>query len=248
MSRHYIVLSSSYSTGRRIALHLVDPEPGEYKGCIDTIRSAYGGKRVPFGVHSITTGSSEWGSVVDKDPYFNDVSVIGSLDEFVSLIRRDRYLKGSDVAEYILSKERCTYTRLETLTYLCYADYLCGKGQRLFEDRIYATSEGPTVDTVYAVYSDRCSPGSVTEDKELETPEYMPAKSRIMFSEDGPEKVRSIDGSLDRYRVLTTEALVGLVHGDDTPWAVTDGGKTGQYAVIEDRDIVGYHCNEEPSC
>ena len=244
---HRIILSSSYSTGRRICLHFTDCDERYFSSVLEEVKRAYGGKAVPFSIHMIVTSSKEWRSVVKTDPYFSDVVEIKGIDKFVSLLQKDRYLKGADVARYILSKESCTHTRLEKLTYMCYADYLCEYGQRLFEDEIYAFKFGPVVESVYREYSvhsrmypvERIRYDDDIDDDTLHDEKYkMPIKSRILFSEDGQRKLRSIERSLERYHGYSTDELVQLTHREGTPWFVT---KKGQYQTISDDDIRRYH-------
>lgn len=63
--------------------------------------------------------------------------------------KKDRKLKGIDVAKYILSKTPCTQLKLQKLVYLCFADYLCDTGKELFTDKIYAFKYGPVVDLTH---------------------------------------------------------------------------------------------------
>lgn len=244
---HRIVLSSSYSTGRRICLHFTDCDERTFSSILGKVKGAYGGKAVPLSIHMIVTSSKEWKSVVKADPYFSDVVEIRDVDEFVSLLQKDRYLKGTDVARYILSKGPCTHTRLEKLTYMCYADYYCEFGQRLFEDKIYAFKLGPVVESVYREYSvySRVYPGErihydddIDDDIMHDEKHKMPIKSRIMFSEDGQRKLRSIERSLERYHGYSTDGLVQLTHREGTPWFVTE---KGTYQTISDDDIRKYH-------
>lgn len=247
MVKHCIILSSSYSSGCRIALHFIGDDPS-YEKAIEAVKGAYDGKRVSFGVHILQTEDPSWDSVVKSDPYFDDVKVIGSIDEFVELIRKDRYLKGSEIARYILSKTPCTHTHLQKLTYMCYADYLCETGERLFEDRILAFKFGPVIDTVYQRYKANSheSPGEIIIDnvKEMQGEETLPIMSRLFFAEDGIKKVASIDRTLKKYGSIPTDELVELTHLKDTPWYATD--KSGPYAEISDADIMRLHANESP--
>jgi len=245
MHRHQIILSSSYSTGRRICLHITDCDEESFFALVQKVGQAYDGKDVPFSVHSIVTDSAEWTSVVSNDPYFGDVTVLDSVDDFISLLQKDRYLTGLDVANYILSKESCTHTRLEKLTYMCYAEYLCQYGEKLFLDEIYAFDYGPVIESVYERYSghSRQHPVTPINEPECGKHEKMPIKSRILFSEDGQKKIDSIERSLKYYSSFTTEDLIYLTHKEQTPWKVSRK-LLGQYKKIADDDILRYHMNE----
>ncbi len=267
MIRHCIILSSSYSTGRRICLHYTGDDYSKIDDAITKIRGTYDGKIVPYSTYIVHTDLPDWESVIDKDPYFDDVEVIDTLDEFVERISRDRYLKGLEVARYIMSKYQCTHTRLEKLTYMCYADYLCSTGERLFEDKIYAFSYGPVIDSVYKAFSSEsrehpcCTLDSAKILKDHPTPyvgdfaysnsdsteilkgeSLSPIKSRILFSEDGLMKIESIDRTLKKYEDVATSDLISLTHKDGTPWSVTD--RNVRYAEITDEAILNYHSKE----
>ena len=245
MIRHCIILSSSYSTGRRICLHYTGDDYSKIDDAITKIRGTYDGKIVPYSTYIVHTDLPDWESVIDKDPYFDDVEVIDTLDEFVERISRDRYLKGLEVARYIMSKYQCTHTRLEKLTYMCYADYLCSTGERLFEDKIYAFDHGPVIDSVYKTFSSESREHpccTLDPTKILKGESLSPIKSRILFSEDGLKKIESIDRTLKRYEEVSTVDIVSLTHKDGTPWSVTD--KSVMYAEITDEAILNYHSKE----
>lgn len=252
--KHLIILSSSYSTKRRIVLHFLGEQEESYRKAIDEVRQAYEGKDVRFSLHSIVTGSPEWDSVVERDPYFDDVYVVDTVEEFVELIRRDRYFSGSVVGSYILSVCPCTHTRLEKLAYYCYADYLCATGEKLFEDKIFAFDYGPVVESIYRQYSQESkdSPGSVIKHsgKPLDDDEViqfgkqykMPYRSRIIFAEDGLKKIESIDATLASLKDVSTAELVERTHRDGSPWSHTKPRK--YHTEISDSSITAYHSIE----
>ena len=245
--KHYIILSSSYSTGTRIGLDIVDDTIASEKAT-EAVSKAYGGKHVPFSVHSMCTGSPDWDSVVRYDPYFDDVKMIDSVDRFVELVSCERYLKGTDVAKYILSKKECTHTRLEKLTYLCYAEYLCETGERLFDDKIYAFQYGPVVKSVYEKYRGSAEEDLGPEDdsRKLKTKVGMMAiRSRLMFAEDGISKTYSIDRTLKKYGHMTAKELVRMTHSEQAPW--THVKRTGWHDEIPDDLIKEYHRFEVPN-
>lgn len=114
---HYIVLSSSYSEGTRIALHLPFKDRIDSKvtgDVLDRIRKGIPGTPPMIAVHIKQTDSESWESVRELDSYSIGIKVIGTVDEFIELIRRDRTFKGVDVAKYILSVTKCTHTCPET--------------------------------------------------------------------------------------------------------------------------------------
>ncbi len=225
MITHYIILSSSYSTGKRIALHYVlndKEEDYEIKNAMNVIIQRCG-KDVSVSTHYIETDEISWKSVIKKDYFFKNVKVIDTLDEFTELIQQDRKLLGLDIAKYILSKITCTQLKIQKLVYFCFAEYLCETGKKLFTDPIYAFKYGPVVESVYDKYR-RYGYKPIDEEtkaikgeRELE----LPAKSRIMFAEDGAKKIFYIDKTLGKYGNLSAGELVSITHRENTPWSKT---------------------------
>ena len=234
-----------------MALHYSFPEGSDTSKVsmmIDSINSLYGGKPVSLSVHVKVTEDDSWESVVKKDPYFEDVRVIPSSQKFKSLILRDRFLKGVDVADYILTRLKCTHLKLEKLTYLCYADYLCKTGKKLFDDKIYAFKYGPVVETVRRKYDEisKEHPGEYLQPQLLQfKPSHrLATRSRITFSEDGTEKLFSIEDTISKYRHYTGEQLMALTHKEGTPWSITY--KAGEkFVPIADSTIKEYHLQEQ---
>lgn len=244
MTTHFIFMSSSYSLGKRIALDfIVDNRDIQYKlkEYLDRITTDCG-KDVSISTHMIQAKDRTWKSVCDTDHFFKGVEVIDSLDKFIKLIKKDRTLEGIDIAKYILSKIKCTQLKLQKLVYLCFADYLCDTGKKLFTDEIYAFKYGPVVDTVYERYKKYGYKPIDEEDDDIDTiVSEMPAKSRILFAEDGNEKIISIDSTLKRYGKLTAGQLVDLTHRDSTPWTMTHKDNGMLYFQIKPEVIEKYH-------
>ena len=151
--------------------------------------------------------------------FFKDVKVIKSIDTFIELIQKDRKLEGIDIAKYILSKIACTQLKLQKLVYLCFADYLCDSGKKLFKDKIFAFKYGPVVETVYTRYKKYGYKPIYEETEDIESKNIleMPSRSRILFAEDGIEKILSIDKTLKKYGNLSASELVNLTHREKTP-------------------------------
>ncbi len=244
MITHFIFMSSSYSLGKRIALHfIVDDEhiQDELKKVLDKIITECG-KDVSISTHMIQAEDTTWESVCISDHFFKGVEVIDSLDKFIKLIKKDRKLEGIDVAKYILSKIKCTQLKLQKLVYFCYAEYLCDAGKELFTDAIYAFKYGPVVDTVYQKYK-KYGYKPITEEKENidATVSELPAKSRILFAEYGTEKILSIDSTLRKYGQLTAAQLVDLTHRENAPWTKTKKGTWIFYSQMKLEVIRKYH-------
>ncbi len=245
MVTHFIFMSSSYSLGTRIALDFIVEKESiqeELKKGLDKIIMECG-RDVSISTHMIQAESSEWKSVCEADHFFKDVKVIETLETFIKLIQKDRKLEGIDIAKYILSKFTCTQLKLQKLVYLCFADYLCETGKELFTDKIYAFKYGPVVDTVYKKYKKYgYEPiGKETENIDSSNVYEMPAKSRILFAEDGTEKILSIERTLKKYGELTASQLVDLTHKEKAPWSITPKSSCLSYSPIKLDTIKEYH-------
>lgn len=249
MVTHFIFLSSSYSLGTRIAMDYIvtdDSVQEKLKKDLNKILKECG-KDVSISTHMIQTDDTTWKSVYGADHFFKDVKVVDSIDKFIKLIKKDRKLEGLDVAKYILSKIACTQLKLQKLVYLCFADYLCDTGKALFTDKIYAFKYGPVVDTVYKRYKKYGYKPIDKEEKDIDSKNIseMPAKSRILFAEDGTEKLLSIEKTLKKYGDLSAAELVDLTHKEETPWTKSFKGLGKLYSIIKLDTIKKYHQYED---
>lgn len=247
MTKHFLILSSSYSTGKRIAMHYIIDEQMNPEMLISEVKKIKElcGETVSISTHYVETESVAWESVIDKDSFFEGVHVVESLIGFVNLISEDRVLNGLDVAKYILSIRTCTHLELEKLVYMCYADYLCATHKRLFEDKIYAFRYGPVIKSVYDEYKGKkgIEEGIAAEEKCGEDYARMPARSRILFAEDGIEKIAYIDMTLEKYGRFSAADLVNITHVSGGPWDSVE--KVGTYVEIPDCLIKERHFKEE---
>lgn len=238
MVKHYIIMSSSYTDGTRVALDITQPTSGVVATVIRDIKQSCG-EDVSLSTHLIETDSCSFDSVAAYDPFFESVACVKTAAEFSEKVKKGRVLSGMDVATYILSKVKCTHLSLEKLVYFAYADYLCEHSERLFEDKIYAFAYGPVIDSVYKVFK-RSGYDYVNRDTGIRTGvEEMPAKSRILFAKDGAEKLRSIDKTIERYGGYTASALVKITHRKGSPWSMVDSTK--DFQVIPDELIKAHH-------
>lgn len=245
MITHYIIMSSSYSKGKRIALDYIadDDRYIKLKEVISRITENCG-KDVSVSTHFVQTDSESWSSVVEKDYFFKDVEVIDTIEEFIKLIKEDRTLIGLDIAKYILSRIKCTHLKLEKLVYLCFAEYLCQYDKKLYEDKIYAYKYGPVVKSVYEKYK-RYGYREIEKDDDIDATDIyeMPSRSRILFAREGVEKIKSIEDTLKKYGDLSAGDLVDLTHKSETPWDLSGRGQLKD-KIIENEIIKKYHCNE----
>ena len=249
MVTHFIFLSSSYSLGTRIAMDYIvtdDSVQEKLKKDLEKILKECG-KDVSISTHMIQADDTTWKSVCVADHFFKDVKVIDSIDKFIKLIKKDRQLEGLDVAKYILSKISCTQLKLQKLVYLCFADYLCDTGKELFTNKIYAFKYGPVVDTVYKRYKEYGYKSIEEEQRDIDSRNIseMPAKSRILFAENGTEKLISIEKTLKKYGSLSATDLVDLTHKDNSPWSKSFKGLGKLYSSMKLDTIKKYHQYEE---
>ena len=145
MVRHIIVLGSSFKKGKRIALDYIENEDNLNRilRLLKVLNERVEDSNIAF--HSFSSESMKWEDLAKQDKFFEGVSLVKNERDFIRLIQDDKKLSSLDVADYILTKFKCTHTRLEKLTYFCYADYLCRYNQKLFDDKIYAFKYGPVV-------------------------------------------------------------------------------------------------------
>ncbi len=232
MASHFIITSSSYETGTRIALHYEDDEIEVIKQDRDKIVNA--GSDISFAVHSIIAEEGGWQKVVESDAFFEGIKVCKDVEEFIGLIMLDRQLKGVEIASYILSKIKCSHLKLEKLVYLSFVNYLNNaENKRLFTDKIYAFDKGPVVDTVYQSFKD-------TQRHLILSIDVSPlaTASRIRFAEDGALKLACINEVLEKFESVDDETLVELTHKSGGAWDRTD--KSELFAEIKFDDIVKY--------
>lgn len=241
--KHFIILSSSYSEGTRIAMDFVLERPEVKSEINDLVKQITEkcGNDVSLSTHFLETSSKDWESVVLADDFFSGVKLIHTDEEFISLIQKDRKLDSLSVAKYILSKIKCTHLQLEKLVYLCFADYLCSTGKPLFDDTIYAFEYGPVVKTVYDEYKKYHRKAITIEP--IESKYEMPLRSRISFAEDGHEKLLSIDKTLKKYGCYSAPQLVNITHTVGGPWEITYDHTP--YKIIPSDIIKEYHYLEK---
>ncbi|MBR3002598.1 MAG: DUF4065 domain-containing protein [Clostridia bacterium] len=246
MVSHYIILSSSYSEGKRIALDYVrtTTEIEKIKQDRDRILKVCGDD-VSISIHLVHADDETWESLCKADSYFEDVEVIERVDDFIDLIMKDRELSAIDIAKYILSTTKCTQIKLQKMVYYCYAEYLCKYGKKLFKENILAYKYGPVVKSVldqYSKYKYEMIDETYTNDIESKNIKELPARSRIFFAKDGINKAICIDETISKYKTLSASKLVELTHRENTPWSKCHSENI--INEIDDSTIKEYHTNE----
>lgn len=244
MVTHCILLSSAYSIGKRIALeYIIEESNEEAKKNLELIMKECG-KGISISTHMIQTEEKTWDSVVKTDAYFKNVELVESVEKFINLIKKDRFLLGIDIAKYIATQIDCTHLKIEKLTYLSYADYMCSTGKKMFEDDIYAFKYGPVVSTVYSACKKKY--GYVKFENEKigklgENISEMPTRSRILCAEDGIEKLKSIDETIKKYGQFNAAKLIEITHNEKSPWSKTGYVLGKDKRVITDDTIKEFH-------
>ena len=236
MVKHYILMSSDYVGGTRIALDITSKERLQSSAIKNVLREirAECGQDVSLSTHILSTYSADWESVRKYDSFFEGVVCADSVETFSIRVKRSRILSGLNVANYILSKVRCTYLSLAELVYFAYADYLCKSSKRLFEDCICAFPYGITAKSVHERYrKDLLLNPNIEE---------APAKSRILFAYNGIEKLTFINRTIDRYGDCTARELVDLTHRIGSPWSLANSFTP--YQIISDDVIQEKHYME----
>lgn len=172
-------------------------------------------------------------------------NVLNRQQRFLRKSKKGRVLSGLDVANYILSKIRCTHLSLEKLVYYAYADYLCEHSERLFEDHIYAFRHGPVINSVYETFkrsgSQYVKPFEFGDDSDIRTgcKKSYPQEAAFCLLKKAQKNSRLLIGRLQKYGKYSAGALVDLTHRAGTPWSYVDSSVA--YQEISDNLIMAYH-------
>lgn len=81
MVQHYIIMSSSYTDGTRIALDITHPTEAEANAVLRSIMNSCG-KDASLSTHMIWTESHSFESVAAHDPFFERVECVKTVAEF----------------------------------------------------------------------------------------------------------------------------------------------------------------------
>lgn len=245
---HYIILGSAYEEGCRIALDIVGKGTVDEEKVKKTVKylenkcSSYS-----LSTHVIPNDGEYFADIQEYDKYFEDVKLINNKEQFAKLVNKDKYIDGYDVARYIMTKIPCTHLKIQKLTYLCYAEYLCKTGEKLFDDTIYAYEKGPVIKSVYdKLKKTKGDIKEVEDDTSAYSKEdrYFPIRSRILVTINGIDKVDIIDKTLEKYGKLSSNELVQITHRNNSPWSKSGKGLL-KYKKITDPTILKFHNVEE---
>ena len=248
--KHIVILGSSYKQGKRIALDFYD-NLDKFKSFIEKINKEGKNKKIglPIATHVLKINSKKWEDVQKDDQFFKGVELMEDEDKFINLLIEDDSISSLDIANYLLTKTKCTHTKLHKILYFLYADYLVQYGEKLFNDEIYAFHYGPVVKEVFSKYStlkpDEFELYNLDENviklikKELKDP----IEARILITNLGVEKINFIDKNFAKYNNASTQTLIDLTHKPNTPWSKRFD-KNHLSNIITDDDIKEFHKNE----
>ncbi|MCY8947954.1 Panacea domain-containing protein [Bacillus atrophaeus] len=245
MAFHFIAIISDFSGGRRIGWHYSSEERLD-KNYIyeffERVKEKCG--MVQFGIHKLSTDSTSWNSVTEKDSFFDDVYVTEDIPTFIDVISKDKELTAYDVAKFVLSFKPASHLKLQKLLYYIYAEFLLKTGEKLFKEPIVAFKYGPVIEDIfyrYKVhgksvidYEEDASIKLLTDDLVV-TPSFM----KILSSEHGIGALKCIIDVLLKYEKYTASGLVQKTHQDGGPWQ--RAYEPGQNCVITDELITQYH-------
>lgn len=190
MINHLIILSDAWSMGTRIALHYAYEGLGEgltFNEDYTRIQNCFEKGKIPIGFHTCQSMSYSRESIVEKDRYFDDVTVIDSVEEFIKIVKMDEILSSIVIGRYILNLTLCDETNLNILLYLSHAEYLFRNEDPLFVNRIRVEDGIPVTGSVSERIRDnrlKMDGNGILYTKVIETA----TKARIIFSYDGVYK------------------------------------------------------------
>ena len=124
---HIIYISSDYAKGQRIALHFI---AGENFNMRQTESKIYKNSDIASGVslYTIETDSKSWESVVAKDAFYKNITLIEENESRADPIdifnkRRIGTVTLTDIAFLIFSVVECNYIEMIVYLYHCYCEY-----------------------------------------------------------------------------------------------------------------------------
>jgi uncharacterized phage-associated protein len=242
---HFIAIISHYHRGERIGWHYSSEDRLD-KDLINLFFAKVKKKcgDVHFGLHKLSTESTSWSSVVEKDKFFEDVTVTENMDSFIEYVSDDQELSAYDVAKFILTYIPSSHLKLQKLLYYCYAEFLDRTGQRLFNEPIIAYKYGPVVESIFKRFTSHGS--TIIDHQEDENFIITPAKFattpsfiKIAYSEHGLAALDCIVNVLKTYAHLKPFELVEKTHQKGGPWDKVY--KQGKNSIIFDEIITQYH-------
>jgi uncharacterized phage-associated protein len=245
MAFHFIAISSDYVKGQRIGWHYASEaklDKGRIQNFMQEVEQRCGDTQL--GIHKLSTDSTDFESVIEKDSFFEDVVTTKSEKYFIKQISSGKELSAYDVAKFILSIMPVSHLKLQKLLYYVYSEHLLETGKRLFKEPIVAFKYGPVIEDVFYKYRHHGS--SAIDYGEDEVFFIHPAKTaitpsfaRIISSEDGVFTAHCILETLLKYKEYSATSLVTKTHKKGGPWDRVYA--EGMNQEITDEVIKEYH-------
>ncbi|MFS1664409.1 Panacea domain-containing protein [Streptococcus sp. zg-JUN1979] len=222
MYQHFILVASSYVIGSRLGFHLVAPEGQLDNDIIESMLKRLNDiNRDDIGIHSFTTDSNSWESVIKLDSFFQDIIVCTDFDEFENRLLSDSKLSALDVAKFFLVVQPISHLKLQKLIYLAYKLYLINYQQPLFDEKIIAFQYGPVIEEVYHKFKQYGSETITIDDQSeyiLENIHLPQALGRMFLIKDSEQIIDTLLDTLTKYGDLSARQLVDLTHSAKGPW------------------------------
>ena len=195
MIKHYIIMSSSYTDGSRVALDITEDcflNSKAIAEMIEEIRKNCG-KDVPLSTHFIETESASWDSVVAYDPFFEDVECTKSTTAFSEKIKKGRVLSGLDVAITFFQKfgVRIFHWKNSFIMHMriTSVSILSGYLKITFMHSVMVLSLTVSMRLLSRSGSQYVKPFEFGDDSDIRTGvKELPARSRILFAKEGHRK------------------------------------------------------------
>ncbi|MCL2861579.1 MAG: Panacea domain-containing protein [Firmicutes bacterium] len=272
MKTHYIIISSSYSRGVRICLEVLD-DMDKAQSFIDKIIEECGEDvslsvhylQTEDGKWETVQKENSFFEDIEKVETVEGFIFWIKKDRSLSALDITRYILSKMSCTHLKLQKLLYFCYAEYL--------LKEKKQLFENERICALPRGPVVSSICNKYYGRTdslreddvlsekeklerlnkwfkSKDFAEKNKKIDTEQIsekqslmLPARSRILFAEDGKKRAASIDATLARYASLSDNELVHLTHRENTPWSITRGPHD-TWGIITDECIIGYHKNE----
>lgn len=240
---HYIAIASGFQRGQRVAWHYPSEEKLDQERISSFIKKSLEYDSAQFGIHKLSTSSTKWSSVVEKDSFFADILATQSEEELFRILSEDKKILAMDVAAFIIGLKPMSHLKLQKLLYLTYASFLEKYQEPLFGDEIISYRYGPVVEAVYQEFK-KYGVEEITEKEKysffLKSNSYPALFMRISNSDKGSRAIETIISTIEKYSDLTASQLVNITHCENSPWS---NSYTGAYKndVITDETINKYH-------
>ena len=216
MINHYIILADGWSVSSRIALRYTFDgkiDGDAFRSDVKHIQNCYEHDLAPISVHTCQSKSTDWESVVNKDPYFKNVLVLDSVDEFTSILKKNETPRSDVISQYILNITECDLQRLSYLLYICNMEYALNCGYNLFEDGMDIMNGLPT----FKKLDNALETGYLIKDNnEMIRPKACKSSSeaRIITSSDGVNRRSVVRKVVETCKEMTTQELERMIRSE----------------------------------